>query len=157
MTTAASRPRRRPAQYFRMAPFIFSTRKHFLKTKFSPGVLKRAYRLKPWVPSKRRRRTTDGYLLECAQKLYPKSVVGGYNSACRTKSNVHQARFIPHLSRLLKQLSPCGSTMRPVRNTSRSLRRGFESMDVPISLVRRGGIWTHCAQSCRRWASIHPF
>jgi site-specific recombinase XerD len=77
-----------------------------LKTKFSPGVLTRAYRLKPWVPSKRRRRTMDGYLLECAQKLYPQSVIDDYTKVCCSQSIARQCSFIPHLKSMLTQLSP---------------------------------------------------
>jgi len=48
----------------------------------------------------------DGYLLECAGKLYPQSVIDGYANVCRTSSMSRKTKFLRHLDCLLKQISP---------------------------------------------------
>ena len=93
----------------RMAPFILSTRQRFQKTRFSPGILTRAFRLKAWEPrlkGNRRCRRMDGYFLECAQKLYSQRAIDDYANVCRSVVVTRSAKFINLLSSLLKQLSP---------------------------------------------------
>ena len=48
----------------------------------------------------------EGYLLECAQKLYDPRTISDYSTACRTNATSKKTQFIRQLDKLLKQLSP---------------------------------------------------
>ena len=67
-----------------MAPFMFSTRKHFLKTKFTPGVLTRAYRYKKATNLKILRMVVKPDVLEYLRKVFPDKLLTTYASVCRS-------------------------------------------------------------------------